>query len=134
VGDRPNLFTVAGPLGPFANGPTMVEEQVEFVTAAVTHMQQHRSVAMEAIPEAVDSWVHHAEEVLQGTVLAKAESANSWFLGANIPGKPHGILAYFGGAGTYFTRLDEEVAAGFPGFILTTSTERTTQHAIATAG
>jgi hypothetical protein len=125
---------VAGPLGPFANGPTMVEEQVEFVAAAITHMHEHGSVEMEAIPEAVDSWVHHADEVLQGTVLAKAESANSWFLGANIPGKPHSILAYFGGAGAYFTRLDEEIAAGFPGFSLTASTESAALHAIAATG
>ena len=48
----PNLFTVAGPLGPFANGPTMVEEQVEFVTAAIKHIQEHGSVALEAIPDA----------------------------------------------------------------------------------
>lgn len=81
-----------------------------------------------------DSWVRHVEEVIDGTVLAKAESANSWFLGANIPGKPPGILAYFGGAGEYFDRLDDEVAAGFPGFTLTASTESTAQLAIAATG
>jgi cyclohexanone monooxygenase len=130
----PNLFTVAGPLGPFANGPTMVEEQVEFVTDAIKHMQQRGSVAMEPMPEAVESWVDHVEEVLQGTVLANAESANSWFLGANIPGKTRGILAYFGGAGAYFDRLDGEVAEGFPGFTHTASTESSGQFAIAATG
>jgi cyclohexanone monooxygenase len=130
----PNMLTLAGPMGPFANGPTMVEQQVEFVTAAIKHMEQHDSVVLEANPGAVDSWVDRVHEVLEGTVLAEAESANSWFLGANIPGKPRGILAYFGGAGAYFNRLDEEIAAGFPGFTLTTSTERTAQPAIAATG
>jgi cyclohexanone monooxygenase len=129
----PNMFTLAGPLGPFANGPTMVEEQVEFVTAAIKHMQEHDSDAMEAQPEAVRSWVQHAEEVLAGTVLARAETANSWFLGANIPGKPRGILAYFGGAGAYFARLAQEIASGFPGFTVVPTNHADDQPAIAAA-
>ncbi|MGV0806581.1 flavin-containing monooxygenase [Mycolicibacterium setense] len=114
----PNFFTVAGPLGPFANGPTMVEEQVEFVTAAISHLQLTGADAMEPLPDAVDSWIQHTEEVLEGTVLTNAATANSWFLGANIPGKQRGILAYFGGAGVYFDRLRDEAAADFPRFTL----------------
>jgi cyclohexanone monooxygenase len=114
----PNFFTVAGPLGPFANGPTMVEEQVEFVTAAISHLQLTGADALEPLPGAVDSWIQHAEEVLKGTVLANAAAANSWFLGANIPGKPRGILAYFGGAGNYFARLRQEAATEFAQFTL----------------
>lgn len=119
----PNLFTLAGPMGPFANGPTMVEGQVEFLTGAIEHLEQQGATAMEATPEAVESWVRHTEEVLAGTVLADAAAVNSWFVGANIPGKPRGILAYFGGAGAYFARLAEETAAGFPNFTVTSSTE-----------
>lgn len=130
----PNLFTVAGPLGAFANGPTTVEKQVEFVTAAITHLQRGGSVALEPTPEAVDSWVRHCEEVLQGTVLVEAASANSWFLGANIPGKRRGILAYFGGAGAYFDQLVGEVAADFPGFTFAAPAESAAQHAIAVNG
>ncbi|MGW5149382.1 flavin-containing monooxygenase [Rhodococcus koreensis] len=112
----PNFFTVAGPLGPFANGPTMVEQQAEFVTATISFMQQNGHEAIDPNPDAVDAWVRHNEEVLEGTVLANAAVANSWFLGANIPGKPRGILAYFGGAGNYFDRIREETTSGFPGF------------------
>ncbi|MEV0341408.1 NAD(P)/FAD-dependent oxidoreductase [Nocardia sp. NPDC050713] len=126
----PNMFTVAGPLGPFANGPTMVEGQVEWVTSAISHMRRRGAVALEPIPDAVDSWVRHAEEILEGTVLANAATANSWFLGANIPGKPRGILAYFGGAGTYFDRLESEVESDFPGFAFTAQAE-TAQQAVA---
>ncbi|MEU2257797.1 NAD(P)/FAD-dependent oxidoreductase [Nocardia xishanensis] len=123
----PNMFTVAGPLGPFANGPTMVEGQVEWVTDAISRMQRHGAVAMEPTPESVDSWVQHAGEILEGTVLANAATANSWFLGANIPGKPRGILAYFGGAGTYFDRLDSEAEADFPGFTFTAADDTAQQ-------
>jgi cation diffusion facilitator CzcD-associated flavoprotein CzcO len=112
----PNFFTVAGPLGPFANGPTMVEQQVEFVTAAIDHMRRNGLVSMNPNADAVDEWVQHTSDVIEGTILANAAAANSWFLGANIPGKPRGILAYFGGAGNYFDRVDAEVTGGFPGF------------------
>jgi len=130
----PNLFTVAGPLGPFANGPIMVEQQVEFVTAAIQHMQENGYTALDPEPEAVDGWVQHVGEILEGTVLANAESANSWFLGANIPGKPRGILAYFGGAGTYFDRLEEEAGSGFPRFRFTSELDSVRDNVLTVSG
>ena len=90
-----------------------MEGQVEWVTAAVGHMQRNDAVAMEPTSEAVDAWVQHAGEILEGTVLANAPSANSWFMGAKIPGKPRGILTYFGGAGAYSTDSTAKLKRNF---------------------
>ena len=114
----PNMFTLLGPQGPFANGPTIAENQAEFVVDAVTHMREGGCRVMEPTPAAVESWVQHNEDVVSSSILHKGEEVHSYFLGANIPGKAHAVLAYFGGAGTYFQRLAQEVESGFPGFVL----------------
>lgn len=112
----PNMFTIAGPLGPNANGPTFVEFQAEFIMAALKHSEENDLVSLEARPEAVDGWVDLVGQVIEGTVLTKAAEANSWFVGANIPGRKPRVLAWFGGAGPYFDQLDNEVASGFASF------------------
>ena len=112
----PNMFTIGGPLGPNANGPAMVEYQSEFIMAALRYAEEHRLAALEARPEAVDGWVDLVGQVIEGTVLTRAAEANSWFVGANIPGRKPTVLAWFGGAGPYFDRLEQEIASGFECF------------------
>jgi cyclohexanone monooxygenase len=74
-------------------------------------------VAMEATPEAVESWVRHVENLYARTVMDKGDpSIHNWMVGNNVPGKARTIMFYFGGAGMYFQELNENVEMGFPGF------------------
>ena len=70
---------------------------------------------MEATLEAQDAWVDHVREVANTTLYPQAAS---WYMGANIPGKPRIFLPYIGGVGAYRAKCDEVVADGYRGFVL----------------
>jgi hypothetical protein len=70
---------------------------------------------IEPLPVAEDDWVEHHNEVTQMTLLPRA---NSWWVGANIPGKPRNLYPYVGGVGTYRLICDEVAARGYDGFAL----------------
>jgi cation diffusion facilitator CzcD-associated flavoprotein CzcO len=112
----PNMFLVCGPQSPFANIPVVIDNMVRWIGRAIAHVRDQGIERFEAKPEAADAWSAHMNELLQGTVLAKGEEVRSWFLGANIPGKPHVVLFYFGGAGNYFDHCDAVADRGFEGF------------------
>jgi cyclohexanone monooxygenase len=61
--------------------------------------------------------VAHVNEVAEGTMFT-APSCNSWYLGANIPGKPRIFMPYVGGVGEYRKKCDEIVANDYQGFVL----------------
>jgi hypothetical protein len=71
---------------------------------------------MEATPESVEAWVQLMQTILDMTLLGAATELNSWFMGANIPGKAHAPLHYFGGAAGYFDELSNSIESGFEGF------------------
>jgi cyclohexanone monooxygenase len=71
---------------------------------------------MEASKEAEDKWVAHVNEVAHGTLYPQA---NSWYMGANIPGKPRIFMPYIGGVGTYRQICNDVVAKGYEGFVMT---------------
>jgi cyclohexanone monooxygenase len=60
--------------------------------------------------------MQHVKDVVANTLYLKA---NSWYIGANVPGKPHVFLPYLGGHGAYRKKCDDIAAAGYPGFVLT---------------
>lgn len=71
----------------------------------------------------------HVQDVVSKTLYLKA---NSWYVGANVPGKPQVFLPYLGGHGTYRKKCDDIAAAGYTGFLLTRADDRTTESRPAT--
>ena len=117
----PNMFMICGPQSPFANIPVVIDGIVDWIGRAIGHMRDDRIDTMEATPEAVDEWRRHMDELVNATVLPRGK--RSWFLGDNIPGKPHVVLFYFGGAGAYRQECQAVAARGYEGFA--TSKRRT---------
>ena len=70
---------------------------------------------IEATAEAEDAWVDHVNETAATTLYVQA---NSWYMGANIPGKPRVFLPYVGGVGVYREKCEEVAAKGYEGFAL----------------
>ncbi|GAA3742309.1 cyclohexanone monooxygenase/phenylacetone monooxygenase [Spinactinospora alkalitolerans] len=105
----PNLFFIAGPGSPsvISNMLVSIEQHVEWVTDYIEHMFKNGLVRSEAVLEAEDAWVRHVNEVADATLYPVADS---WYLGANVPGKPRVFMPYVGGVGRY-RRICTEVAA-----------------------
>jgi len=116
----PNLFIVTGPGSPsvLANMVVCSEQHVEWIGACLAYLRDRGFTAVEATPEAQDAWVDHVNEVAEGTMFT-APSCASWYLGANIPGKPRVFLPYVGGLPAYIAKVDAVAAAGYEGFVLT---------------
>ncbi|CDZ87200.1 NAD(P)/FAD-dependent oxidoreductase [Rhodococcus electrodiphilus] len=113
----PNMFMVCGPQTPFANIPVVAEGIVEWIGTALQHMHDNGIERMEAEPDAVEQWRKHLDDIVNATVLVRAERI--WWLGDNIPGKPHAVLFYFAGAGAYRQECQACIDEGFEGFTLT---------------
>jgi cyclohexanone monooxygenase len=113
----PNLFMITGPGSPsvLANMTTAIEQHVEWVRDALVHLRDHDLDLIEASPEAEDAWVTHIDERARATLFVQTDS---WYTGANIPGKPRVMLPYVGALGDYGTRCDEVAASGYAGFAL----------------
>ncbi|GAA2853030.1 NAD(P)/FAD-dependent oxidoreductase [Streptosporangium fragile] len=111
----PNLFFIAGPGSPsvLSNVLVSIEQHVEWVTDYLEYMRKNGLVRSEAIPEKEDAWVEHVNEVANATLYP---IANSWYLGANVPGKPRVFMPYVGGVGRYRQICDEVAANGYEGF------------------
>ncbi|NKB21760.1 MAG: NAD(P)-binding protein [Alphaproteobacteria bacterium] len=113
----PNLFTITGPGSPSvkSNMLTSIEQHAEFVTDTLTHLREHNIATIEPEQQAEDGWTDHVQEVANMTLFPKA---NSWYMGANIPGKPRLFMPYIGGVGAYREKCDAVAAAGYEGFRL----------------
>jgi cyclohexanone monooxygenase len=72
--------------------------------------------AIEADKQAEDQWVAHVNEVAHTTLYPRA---NSWYMGANIPGKPQIFMPYIGGVAVYRQICNDVVAKGYEGFVMT---------------
>jgi cation diffusion facilitator CzcD-associated flavoprotein CzcO len=119
VAGFPNLFTITGPQSPsvLTNMPVAIEQHVEWITDCIDHMRRADKRLIEATHGAQEQWVAHVNEVVSATLMPKA---NSWYMSANIPGKPRAFLPYLGpeGVGGYRKRCDEIAAKGYEGFEL----------------
>jgi len=111
----PNLFLVTGPGSPsvLSTVMTSIEQHVDLITETMAYMRGKGLTLIEPQPAAEDAWVEHVNEVANSTLHVKA---NSWYLGANIPGKPRVFMPYIGGVGTYRKKCEEVVAKGYQGF------------------
>ncbi|CAN5258710.1 NAD(P)/FAD-dependent oxidoreductase [soil metagenome] len=121
VNGFPNLFTILGPQGPFANMPPIIEKQVEFIGNVISSAEKSGFDKIEATAEGVSAWSDQCDLILNATLLAQGEADRAWFLGANIPGKTPSTLFYFGGAAGYFDELNKEASEEYPDFALTNS-------------
>ena len=119
VAGFPNLFTITGPQSPsvLSNMPVSIEQHVEWVSDCIEHMNKAGKTTIEATPQAQDQWVAHVNEIVNMTLMV---GANSWYMSANIPGKPRAFLPYLGmeGVGGYRKKCDEVAAKGYEGFAL----------------
>jgi cyclohexanone monooxygenase len=114
----PNLFIITGPGSPsvLSNMIVSIEQHVDWIADSLAHMRDRGFEAMEAKQEAEDNWVAHVNETAHGTLYPQA---NSWYMGANIPGKPRIFMPYIGGVGAYRTICNEVAAKGYEGFAMT---------------
>ena len=112
----PNMFMLGGPGFPFGNFPPTTEFAVNWVTDAIEHLRANGHGVMEADPEAMDAWSRKLQEIVDATVLGQGEAVNTWFLGANIPGKAHVPLFYLGGIPGYCAELQDSADKGYTGF------------------
>ncbi|MBT5457302.1 MAG: hypothetical protein HOK82_11890 [Rhodospirillaceae bacterium] len=113
----PNLFMITGPGSPSVKGnmATSIEQHVDFVTDCLVHLRAEGIDQIEPELEAEDAWVDHVQEAANATLFP---CANSWYMGANIPGKPQLFMPYIGGVGTYRQKCEEIAADGYRGFRL----------------
>src|SRR3954462_5168275 len=114
----PNLFIITGPGSPsvLSNMIVSIELHVDWITECIGYMRERDLDAMEANKDAEDNWVAHVNEVASSTLYPQA---NSWYMGANIPGKPQIFMPYIGGVGLYRQICNDVAAKEYEGFAMT---------------
>jgi cyclohexanone monooxygenase len=110
----PNFFIISGPGSPsvLTNMITSIEQHVEFVADCVAWLRGQELASIDASIEAEDDWVDHVNEVAGETLLL---GCNSWYLGANVPGKPRVFMPYLGFP-EYVEKCDTVVKNAYEGF------------------
>ena len=118
VADFPNLFLITGPGSPGVKSQMIlaVEQHTDWIIDCLTHMQSRGLHRIQADTDAETKWVEHVNEVADSTLYPLA---NSWYVGANVPGKPRVFMPYVAGVHTYKKRCDAIAANGYEGFTLT---------------
>jgi len=116
VAGFPNLFTITGPQSPsvLSNMPVSIEQHVELISTIIAEVRDRGATTIEPSQAAEDAWVEYNAELVRPTLF---ETADTWYMGANIPGKPRVFMPHFGLVGPYRERCDEMVANGFEGFV-----------------
>jgi cation diffusion facilitator CzcD-associated flavoprotein CzcO len=117
----PNLFTITGPGSPsvLVNMLVAIEQHVDWVADCIAYLRQRDLASIEPTVEAEDAWVDHVNEVANRTLFP---TANSWYMGANVPGKPRVFMPYIGGLPLYTQVCDDVAADDYRGFTLTPAT------------
>ena len=117
VAGFPNLFTVHGPGSPgvLAQMITTGEWQVDWIARFIRHMEEQGYERVDTTAEWEGRWSAEVEAIADQTLF---KLADSWYVGANIPGKPRAFMIYVGGFDRYTQRCDEQVAKRYEGFVL----------------
>jgi cyclohexanone monooxygenase len=117
VAGFPNMFMVTGPGSPGVKSQMIhsIEQHVDWISDLLKTTSDRQVRRIEANTDAEDKWVAHVNEVADGTLYPKA---NSWYVGANIPGKPRVFMPYVAGVGAYRKICDEVAANGYEGCTL----------------
>jgi cation diffusion facilitator CzcD-associated flavoprotein CzcO len=113
----PNLFTINGPGSPsiIVNVVVSIEQHVDWIAGCIAHMQEHDIERIEPRLSAQDAWVEHVREVAEATLFPLADS---WYVGANVPGKPRVFLPYLGGVAAFRRLCDDIARKGYEGFAM----------------
>ena len=113
----PNMFLVAGPGSPsvLCNMMVAIEQHVDWIVDCLEYMRETGHTCMEASADAERAWVEHCNETAESTLYPRA---NSWYMGANIPGKPRVFMPYVGGAWSYRRKCDEVANNRYEGFLM----------------
>ena len=117
VAGFPNLFMITGPGSPsvLTNMISSIEQHVDWISDCLNHIVSHQQATIEPTAAAESQWVAHVNEVASMTLMPQA---NSWYMGANVPGKPRQFMPYAGGLGAYREYCDMIVQQGYEGFEL----------------
>ena len=118
----PNLYMITGPGSPsvFSNMMVSIEQHVDWIRDTLVHMREKGFDTIEPTPVAEEGWRVHCTDCADITIF---QDANSWYMGANVPGKPRVLFPYIGGVGRYRMACEEVVNKGFLGFELAGSTK-----------
>jgi cation diffusion facilitator CzcD-associated flavoprotein CzcO/acetyl esterase/lipase len=117
VAGFPNFYMVTGPGSPsvLSNMMVSIEQHVDWITGCITMMRDEDLTSIEASDPAEAGWVQHVNDFADLTLYP---TADSWYMGANVPGKPRVFLPYVGGVDRYRSICDEVVDNGYIGFAL----------------
>jgi len=112
----PNLFTITGPGSPsvLCNMPIAIEQHVDWITHCIRDMREQGLTRIEAEPDAAERWVEEVNDAANATLLPMASS--SWYLGANVPGKPRVFMPYAGGFARYTDICRDVIQSDYRGF------------------
>ncbi len=112
----PNMFITTGPGSPSVLYNMIIgnEMHVNWISDAIDYLEKDDRRTIEPTPEAEKAWVDHVNEVGETTLFVQT---NSWYVGANVPGKPRVILPYLGGFDVYCQKCDDVVAKDYEGFV-----------------
>lgn len=112
----PNLFMITGPGSPsvLSNMPVSIEQHVEWIGDCIEYLRSHEMDTIEATEEAQQAWVARVNEEANATLFPRADS---WYMGANVPGKPRVFTPYAGGVGAYRQVCSEIAEKGYEGFL-----------------
>jgi cyclohexanone monooxygenase len=118
----PNLFMITGPQSPGVKSQMILacEQHVDWIADCLRYVRDGGFSRIEAEQAAEDAWVRHNNEVADRTLYPLA---NSWYVGANIPGKPRVFMPYVGGVTAYKKKCDDVAANGYEGFSFAAGTK-----------
>lgn len=116
----PNLFMLTGPGSPsvLSNVIQSIEQHVDWLTDLLAYLTERGIDRMEADPDAQARWTTYVTDMAHESLWPRADS---WYMGANIPGKPRVFMPYIGGNALYQTEIDEVAAKDYEGFALTSA-------------
>jgi len=117
VAGFPNLFLVTGPGSPGVKSQMIlsIEQHTDWIVDCLKYMRERGLNRIGASDQAQAAWVEHVNDIANATLYPLA---NSWYMGANIPGKPRVFMPYVGGVHRYKKRCDEVALNGYEGFVL----------------
>jgi cyclohexanone monooxygenase len=113
----PNLFMITGPGSPsvLASMVQAIEQHVDWMVDLMAHLRDVGARSFEPRVEDEDRWVEHVNEVSQ---VSLRSTCSSWYVGANVPGRPRVFMPYIGGFPVYVQKCNEVMDTGYDGFVL----------------
>ena len=113
----PNFFMITGPGSPsvLASMIQSIEQHVDWIVDCIGHLRDIGAQTIEPIDKYEDDWVEHVNEVSK---ISLRSTCSSWYVGANIPGKPRVFMPYIGGFPVYVDRCNDVMTKGFEGFLI----------------